>query len=260
MTDRIRSRMKEVGMSGIGSGYTVNQELSIGLSEEDAETAAEIARAEALQAQGEEPAPEDIPPPDMEDPSQDELRLAGQVVDLLRTMPDSRNLEEEDKIRSETTRKMIESQLEPLDLAEIMFAGRVTQRVPLAEGKLTLELESLTSQHYALIDRWIYSHLIANIQLPLKHRLRFITAAALTINSVGGKPAADGAPWPDSSKDVLAPSFQEWADFFQKRLDWLLKMNPSVVELITTNVTWFEQRVRRAIGNLLYVGQEVKKS
>jgi len=265
MDDRLKNRMEKAGVTGIGAAFPSNQRLSMGLDEESAEEAAAAARGEALNPTGEEPeeaeVQEEIPPPDTLEATKEEVETAAQIVDLLRSVPDSRNMGEEDQMRSEEVRKEVESKLAPIDMASLLFNGYVEQTIPLGNDnmKLDLKLRSLTVDHYAAIDRWIYSHLLANIALPLKHRLRFITAAALSIEEVSGKKSAEGTPWPDKGKDILEPDFKEWSAFFKVRLNWLLQMNPAVVELFTTHVTWFEQRIRRAVGDLAYMGQEIKK-
>lgn len=265
MSDRIKNRLKEASKRGIGSAYTVNQKISMGLDEEEAERAAAEAAGVAAEESGEEVKEEEaeeveeIPPPDQEDPSESEVRLAREVQNLLRRVPDSQGTKKEDDFDAEEVRKQIEDQLDPIDVSQAIFYGSVEQRIPLGSDdiRLDLVLKSLKVHHYALLDRWIYG-LSTRMAMPLRHKLRYLTGAAVSTKSVGGK-LVEPKTWPDQERNVTDPELSEWADFFEKRLNWLLNLPPTIVEAIAQNVTWFEQRVDRVLRNVLYMRQEVKK-
>ncbi len=265
---RLRRRAEEKALQGVGAAYPANQQLSRGLSKEEADATAQKAKAYAEEmATGKKSAVKEevvIPPPDKEDATQDQLETAKRLLDLLPHTPLAHPALDplaEDPV----LRKKIEDSLTPIDIAQLLFSNRVRQTVSLFEGKLSVELVSLKSIEHNLLERWLLTNpSFEGRNLAYRRRQGALTTAALTIRAINGKPPTD-IDFPLETDNSISPLMGEsefiiWTKLFNARLNWISGLQPSITDLLILNVSWFEQRIRRVVANNAYTGQEIKKS
>jgi hypothetical protein len=165
----------------------------------------------------------------------------------------------EDPLKDEKIRETVEKDLEPIDVAQLIFNGQVEQEVTLF-GTHKLVLRSLKGNTFLLIDRWVSQTLGKRIQTPvLLTRIKYIVTAALSIASWAGS-VPGNLSFYETNLDPLASDISGFAHVCETRLNWLLDMDPNIAELLALNVTWFEQRKRRVVSSASYIAQEAKKS
>ena len=262
MDERIKTRMQDSSRTGMGAGFAANQRLSLGLSPEDAEKAAQEVRGEVTSSQ--DPKKEDkeaeITPPDKKAATTDEVETAKQLIGLMRDVQQHETIDNPnaDPLLSEKLRKSIEDSLEPIDLGMLFFHGYAEQTVKLFDGKLVVCMKTLSSEELSITQRWIENWVSVQLSPTQKFKLKNQVQCALQIVSVNGDIPAD-LTIPEIS-GILQADFKEMSQFLEKKLNWLLALNPDILDLLVLNIVWFRQRVRRVVASNAYVGQELKKS
>lgn len=262
MDERIKTRMQDSSRTGMGAGFAANQQLSLGLSPEEAEKAAREVRGEVTSSQDQknEEKEKELPPPDKKEASKEELETAKQLIGLMRDVQNHETIDDPnaDPLLSEKLRKSIEDSLDPIDLGMLFFNGYAEQTIELFNGKLKVRLKSLSSEELSIVQRWIENWVGVQLSPGQKFKLKNQTQCALQIVTLNGEIPAD-MELPKIS-GILQADFKETATVLEKKLNWLLALNPDILDLLILNIAWFRQRVRRVVASNAYVGQELKKS
>jgi hypothetical protein len=256
-----------------GSAFAANHQvhgLDPAQAEEAAEFAGATARGEVFVPDEPKDGEKDISPPDKEAPSPEETEAAR----LLATLRGAQRAIEPDGIDPligpDAIRRLqnkLADTLEPIDVLELMFHGYVEQEVPFLANRpdFTLRMRTLKSAHYMLLDWWAFEAMDETLPIAQRRRMRHQVGAACTVLTVGGRPPAlsDGTALidvPQHDLDFSSGNKELCTKIFQQRLDWLMDKTPGAADMIAVHTTLFEQRVRRALADAAYVGQQVKKT
>lgn len=128
-------------------------------------------------------------------------------------------------------RKRIEAKLSPLNFDELIFAGRVSQEVPIANGKMLVTFQSLkTRDNIFLLQKMgmIQSDLDATIWL---NHARLV----LSLVSVNERIYTD----PFKSDGTIDE------DKFTEKYHQVISGEETFVDVLIVNLGWFMDRVRR---------------
>jgi hypothetical protein len=260
MSTRIQDRLQR----GIGAGYPENQRISGGYEPEEADRQARIARGEEIDTDPLTPEPvekeeKEIPNPSVQPATEEEVKTASRIAAMIGSA--GSKLKDLDPILEDNTklRDSIEASLDPIDVTRLLWDDYAEQEIPLFAGKIKLVLRTIPTTLVTLVDRWIFEIAGHMMTSTTKMKIRMFLIYALTIRRIDNE-IPGGSDIPDTLPDVISRDWKGIGPIFEKRLQWILKKNPAIVDLLMVNITWFEQRVRRTVSNAQFVGQEVKKS
>jgi hypothetical protein len=148
-----------------------------------------------------------------------------------------RDMQMKDVLNNEEQKKLIESRLEPMDLADLIVNGYVTQQVPI-NAKLTVEYQSSGGEEDLAIKRLVVQDarqqgILLDDQYVLdKYRLMIV---ALNVRSINKKPLLDHR---DANGRFDDGKF--WDKFNQ-----VVRFNMHLLATLAINGFWFDIRVRR---------------
>ena len=134
-------------------------------------------------------------------------------------------------------RDATEKRCRPMDFGDLVMTNRVTQDVPVLEGKLTVRFQSLTGEESFWLER------------EMRDRVRpgpagggsaaaWTTYArlALSVHSINGTPLE-----PHITHNNGVESVDDKAA--EKRIHQVLRLGERMVEMLLVNLGWFEERV-----------------
>jgi hypothetical protein len=133
-----------------------------------------------------------------------------------------------------TLQEIIESKCAPMDFGELIMTGRVTQKVGVFPGKMTVTYRSLVGSDTFWLERNALEQ-----PAELRGLWRTYYQLALCVSEVNGAPKA---PFVDSAGKYLDTVILE-------RVTALLHMNTRVLEVLVMNMNWFAQRVDLLLEN-----------
>jgi hypothetical protein len=151
----------------------------------------------------------------------------------------------QDILNNPEQRKIIESRLQPIDLAEMVMHNRVEQEIPVRPGVFWFSFQSLTGDDDLALKRLIMeeSNKIEVTQRYLLDKYAFMTVTAGLL-SICGRPVPHSHLNSDGEFDDVG---------FWKKFIWVMKRPLHMLASFGVNHTWFEMRCRK-----LYVAENIK--
>jgi len=270
MQRRPGARGPQLGIGGVGSGYTANQELA-GVAPAEAEAAARFRGLAAQDPESAERLAEQMRP-DKETPEQEtDLEEAQQKKakegeekktpeqGQIRFLRDA-TVQAGDLLRDPGVRDRVESRLKPLDIEEYLFHGYASQVVPILPGKLEVEFRSLSAGFMGWIGASVRDYLRKTnqteeaLEAEVLNVLGMRRLAACTYQLwIGGELAPLQPPLPRSDKrvsffDVAARA--GYIDLLDQRADFLYQRGDILADMLLVNLDWFFLRVRKMASEL----------
>lgn len=136
--------------------------------------------------------------------------------------------------KERTIRQGIEKRCRPMNFGDLILSGRVTQDVPVLPGKMTVTFRSLTGADSFWVER---NSLLQPVDLrnswALYHQL------AMSVSAINGVARESYTSDTDAIRE----------DVVRQRLELLLGMNTTVIEMLIANMGWFFERVRNLFDN-----------
>jgi len=147
-----------------------------------------------------------------------------------------------DILNNEGQKDIIESELDPLSIEDLILRNRVTQKVPIVKG-FHVTYQSMTGEEDLALKRLIMEESTA-VDISDRYLLDkyAIMSMAVGIAAVNGKPLGEHT---NGSGDFDT-------DLFWKKFRRVLKLPTHMLASIGCNHFWFEQRVRK-----LFVAEKV---
>ena len=132
-------------------------------------------------------------------------------------------------------RRSIESRCNEIDFSELVLNGRVTQRVPIIEGKLEIELQSLTGKETFWIQREAEKAALSDMTIASWAGYARLAMSLVSIN---------GNKMPGYIKDgeIQKPGFEA-------QLDSVMGHSEITLRVLLTNLSWFMDRVEGLLDN-----------
>jgi hypothetical protein len=149
-----------------------------------------------------------------------------------------------DPLTDKGRREKIEAGLEPMDIADMVFMGHVSQDVALGNG-IVLTLRSLSTQH----GLWIEWHIATTPEGSVQHtrHLFSIMQLAAGLDAVNGKSTG-----PDLSRFTEENQRDMFIEGLKKRMAFIGRMPQELTNDFIVQNVWFSGRLRKLLaGNLM---------
>ena len=148
-----------------------------------------------------------------------------------------------DMLNNKGQRDIIEARLKPMDIAEMIVNGFVTQRVPIIPGKLEVEFQSVSGEEDLAIKRLVMTDANALAVTERYHLDKFsLMALAVGIFAINDKPL------PTHKKENAFNDELFWVKF-----NSVIRYPMPMLAALGANYYWFDIRVRK-----LFVAEKVK--
>jgi len=148
-----------------------------------------------------------------------------------------------DMLNNKDQRDIIEARLKPMDIAEMIVNGFVTQRVPIIPGKLEVEFQSVSGEEDLAIKRLVMTDANALAVTERYHLDKFsLMALAVGIFAINDKPL------PTHKKENAFNDELFWVKF-----NSVIRYPMPMLAALGANYYWFDIRVRK-----LFVAEKVK--
>lgn len=132
-------------------------------------------------------------------------------------------------------RGIIEGKCEEMDFADLVFTGRVTQKVPIIPGKLIAEYQSLTSAE----GFWVVKNAAnqATSDFAVRNWMGY-ARLAMSLVSLNGN---------DLPTIYVKGELSE--KLFNEKLNSIMGMGEKIIQILVVNFGWFSTRVDRLIAD-----------
>lgn len=147
-----------------------------------------------------------------------------------------RQMMSEDVLNNPKQKEIIEGRCKELDIQELILKNRVSQDVPIVEGKFVVTYTSMTGEDDLALKRLVMEE-SKSVEVTERYLLDKYAFMAITC----GLTAINGNPAPDFR--------DEHGNFEDKRFwikfNWVMKRPLHMLAVIGVNHSWFEMRVRK---------------
>ena len=150
----------------------------------------------------------------------------------------------QDPLENETRKKLIEDQLDEVDLAQFLFQGFIQQKIPLA---LPVTFRSMTTRHSLWVERVLAEVAQGESVLYANHYGQVLQLAA-SIFSIGE--GADEKVLPDLWQLEDEPDFPAYRKRLDERVKTLGKLPTPITDDLGTNLGWFQRRIRLRLSTV----------
>ena len=135
-------------------------------------------------------------------------------------------------------RKRLESQLEPMDLTDLVVNGRVRQNVTLIPKLLTVTFQSLRGNEVQWIEQAARAPLsLAQDNVQMYRALLESNTERQLLRLLLSIHAINGAQLPVASQGM--------DETVRLRKERILELSANVIELLNINLDWFDERVAK---------------
>lgn len=243
-------------VGGVGSAYAVNQALAQGrtggpISMNEA-TRRGLAGTQRMNVspetqellQGVKNATDGAEPSqnsqqEEETPVREQLDEAGETIAKDNAPPDLPfNLDTMDTLRdeliNEERRKVIESQLDPLDIADLLTKREIQQAVPVVKGKLVYQLRTFSERELIWCMKFVYNSPGSQRYVEELFNMYKVTCAIVGFN---------GKFLPDHRKNIGRPDEEIDEELFKKKYGIIISFPVQVIADLGVQCAWFHNRV-----------------
>ncbi len=206
-------------------------------AERQAEAAAAAGPAGAAARLANAPGDSDIKPVSAEEKAELNKKKALESIDEL----DWKRLRDamiKDLLNNDEQREIVEARLEPMDIADMIMRGRVSQRVQVIPNKLEYEFQSMTGQEDLSLKR-----LAIKEARSLDISDAYITDKFAMMSACVGLVRVNTVPLPTHLDEQ--GNFDD--DKFWAKFNFFLKLSFHMIASVGINYFWFDTRARKLL-------------
>lgn len=166
----------------------------------------------------------------------EEVRVPIEAVATEETVVDDNMFYSGAPFDNKIVRKQIESACESMDFADLVISGRVSQFVPIIKDKLEVEFQSLIISETVWLEKRVQKE--ASTEWTMRTWMGY-ARLALNVTSLNGRALPSYRDEKGNIDDAM----------FEKRMDVILRLSETVVQILLVNSRWFDDRVQNLFKN-----------